>query len=126
MAVYVDQPIFVWRGRKWCHMWADDVRELHDFATRIGLSRSWFQKPPKASWEHYDVTESKRAVALAMGAVETDRYGAVEHTARLRGDAAGLARVALVRGRRDGRSGSTAGETRVVVAVTSVQFSFDV
>jgi hypothetical protein len=46
----------------------DDLAELHDLAARIGMRRSWFQDKP---WPraHYDVTESKRAQAIAAGAV---------------------------------------------------------
>lgn len=54
------------RGR-WCHMFADSREELDAMAVRIGLKRAWIQKPgtPK---EHYDVTEPRRAAALAAGA----------------------------------------------------------
>jgi hypothetical protein len=67
-------------------MWADDVDELHAEAKKLGLRRSWFQQPPKASWEHYDISLSIKARAMARGAVLTDKYGPVEHVARLRGD----------------------------------------
>ena len=32
-------------GGRWCHMMSDtgDVAELHAFAARLGLRRSWFQ-----------------------------------------------------------------------------------
>jgi hypothetical protein len=46
----------------------DDLAELHELAGRIGMRRSWFQDKP---WPraHYDVTDSKRAQAIAAGAV---------------------------------------------------------
>lgn len=55
----------------WCHCWTDgDIEELHAFAERIGLPRSWFQ--PHISLNHYDLTPGKRALALRSGAVEAD------------------------------------------------------
>lgn len=58
-------------GRRWSHMVSDTSEdELHAFATRIGLKRSWFQGRPKASAAHYDLTPSRRARAVALGAVE--------------------------------------------------------
>lgn len=71
MSIYVDAAIHVWRGKKWCHMTADTEAELHDFAVNnLGLKRSWFQCPPKASMPHYDITESTRAIAIRKGAIE--------------------------------------------------------
>jgi uncharacterized protein DUF4031 len=79
MPVYVDDmrlparvgPI---RGR-WSHLlpgpW-DDLAELHAFAARLGLERRWFQGPPEHPWPgcHYDLTDSKRTLAVHLGAVE--------------------------------------------------------
>lgn len=70
-------------------MTADSTDELHEFAKRLGLRRSWFQparliadneytrancperigKPGYGSRDHYDVTESVRVKALRLGAV---------------------------------------------------------
>lgn len=87
MTVYVDRAFIPARVRggitdTWCHLTADTKEELHAFAARIGLQRRWFQTCKKSSacrpadrcvhW-HYDVTASKRAQALAAGAVEIDR-----------------------------------------------------
>lgn len=55
---------------KWCHMLSDvSLEELHAFAARLGLKRSWFQAK---SSPHYDLRPSKRAMALRLGAVEAD------------------------------------------------------
>ena len=54
-------------GRQSCHLTADSLDELHAFALRIGLKRAWFQDHPSAP--HYDLTPSRRAKALAAGAV---------------------------------------------------------
>lgn len=53
---------------------ADDVEELHEFAAKIGLRRSWYQ--PKST-PHYDVTYHYRQKAVEAGAAELDRAGIV-------------------------------------------------
>jgi hypothetical protein len=69
MAVYVDEAIWEWRGRRWCHLTADDAGELHEFAARLGLLQHWFQSKPGRPWhDHYDLPSEVRAHALAMGA----------------------------------------------------------
>ena len=72
MAVYVDQLRKA--NRKWCngefrycHMFADTEDELHLLAYKIGLKRSWFQTK---RYPHYDLTPSKRKLAIMNGAVE--------------------------------------------------------
>ena len=30
--IYVDTAIHQWKGKLWCHLVADDIEELHDFA----------------------------------------------------------------------------------------------
>ncbi len=60
-------------GHLWCHLWTEpgNEEELHALAQRIGLRRAWFQnKNPK--FPHYDLTPSRRRLALAGGAIETD------------------------------------------------------
>jgi hypothetical protein len=101
LAVYVDQPIFPFGRMMMCHMWADGLDELHAFATRLDPRlRAHFQAPPRASWEHYDIGKGLRARALSLGAVETDRYGALMHVSRTRGDVAAIARIEAMRARR--------------------------
>ncbi len=47
------------------------VETLHVFAVKtLKLRREWFQSPPKASLPHYDLTPSKRALAVKHGAVD--------------------------------------------------------
>jgi hypothetical protein len=67
MAVYVDNERIAWRGKLWCHLVADSLDDLHQFAARLGLKRAWFQD--MASYPHYDVTTSVRERALALGAL---------------------------------------------------------
>lgn len=74
MTVYVDDMFMEARvGRlhsRWCHLMADTPEELHAFAQQIGLQRRWAQHEDDPAMLHYDVTEGKRAVAVAHGAVE--------------------------------------------------------
>lgn len=73
MAVYVDEAIWKWAGRKWCHLLADDLDELHRFARELGLHRLSYQGPPKTTKPHYDLTAVERERALRYGAVSCDR-----------------------------------------------------
>lgn len=58
-------------SRFWCHMVSDEsADELHAFAAKLGLRRSWSQERPKSSAHHYDLVPSKRALAVMLGAVE--------------------------------------------------------
>lgn len=83
MTVYVDDVRHNFGRMVMCHMWADTLDELHAMADRIGIARRWFQTPPKASWNHYDISLSKKAEAMAAGAILTDRYGPLDFTAGL-------------------------------------------
>lgn len=66
MAVYVDNSRLEWRGKLWCHMVADSLEELHEFAARLQLKREWFQH--RSAYPHYDVTVNVRDRALGLGA----------------------------------------------------------
>jgi hypothetical protein len=84
MAVYVDEAIWQWQGRKWCHLLADDIDELHRFARVVGLHRISYQGPPKTPSPHYDLTAYERGVALARGAIACDRTTVVMVLRQLR------------------------------------------
>jgi hypothetical protein len=84
MAVYVDDAIWDWHGRKWCHLLADDEDELHRFARSIGLHRSSYQGPPKTSAPHYDLTTYERGLAIRRGAIVCDRAAIVAIYRRVR------------------------------------------
>lgn len=80
MSVYVDNLIawgWVTRGRKTesCHLIADSLEELHEFAAKIGMKRQWFQGD--GTIPHYDLTPIRRSKAVSLGAVELDRKGFV-------------------------------------------------
>lgn len=80
MSVYVDDVEHAFGRMKMCHMWADTIDELTAMANVIGVDYKWLQKPPKASWVHFDVAKSKRALAIENGAILTDRFGPLYHT----------------------------------------------
>lgn len=73
MTVYVDDMHLDAMGKlgrmRMCHMIADTDEELHAMADKIGVQRKWFQKPGTPG-RHYDIAMSKRALAVAAGAVE--------------------------------------------------------
>lgn len=77
MTVYVDDAVHPFGRMLMCHMASPDLDELHAMADQIGVARKWFQDPrtmTKVSRPHYDIAKSKRALAIAAGAVAIDRY----------------------------------------------------
>jgi hypothetical protein len=61
------------RSRKsaWCHLVSTiGEDELHEFAARLGMKRSWAQLRPGASQAHYDLVPTRRALAVRLGAIE--------------------------------------------------------
>jgi hypothetical protein len=84
MAAYVDDAIWQWHGRKWCHLLADTEDELHRFARSIGLHRTSYQGPPKTAAPHYDLTTYERGLAIKRGAVICDRARIVAIYRRVR------------------------------------------
>jgi hypothetical protein len=82
VSVYVDRlNSYGWRLGDSCHLIADTVEELHEFAARLGMKRSWFQP---VSSPHYDLTVRRRAKAVALGAIELDRKQLVYKLRELR------------------------------------------
>lgn len=113
MTAYVDDVRHRFGRMVMCHMWADTLDELLSMADRIGVDRKWLQRPEGtvdangrplrgmgASWVHFDICMSKKAKALAAGAVLTDKFGPVEHEAKRTGNAEMLKNVELCRARR--------------------------
>lgn len=86
VSVYVDNAFIGFGRMKMCHLVADTPAELHAMADRIGLAREWFQDPKtmKVSTPHYDVSKSKRQLAIAAGAIECERNVFVAHVRRIR------------------------------------------
>ena len=97
MAVYVDDVRHQFGRMVMCHLWADSIDELIAMVDKIGVQRKWLQKPPKASWVHFDISLAKKVLAIENGAVLTDKYGPVEFLAKLRGDSRKLETIAACR-----------------------------
>lgn len=64
MTVYVDNMRAPFGRLVMCHMIADTDKELRAMADRIGVAQKWHQG------DHFDICLSKRALAVAAGAVE--------------------------------------------------------
>ncbi|KIA72727.1 hypothetical protein ANMWB30_24950 [Arthrobacter sp. MWB30] len=65
-------------------MTADSTEELIAFAVGLGLRADYIQHP--GTWkEHFDVTETKRRLAVRKGAVEVSYRDHVMHMATRRG-----------------------------------------
>jgi len=70
----------IWRWNQSAHLFCDmpaNLEELHEFAERLGLKRSWFQD--EVDLPHYDVTVTKRKKAVTAGAVPVDRKTEVNY-----------------------------------------------
>ncbi|MCT8972777.1 DUF4031 domain-containing protein [Microbaculum marinisediminis] len=92
MAVYVDEAIWHWHGRKWCHLLADSEAELHRFAFSLGVQRSSYQGPPRTGKPHYDLTAWERSRAISRGAIPCDRQQIIAVLRQVRGQVRGRAR----------------------------------
>ncbi|MGH8970019.1 MAG: DUF4031 domain-containing protein [Actinomycetes bacterium] len=63
MAVLVDEPIWPFRGRLWCHLVSDtSYEEIHVVADALGVPRHGFQG------DHYDLPAEMRERAIELGA----------------------------------------------------------
>lgn len=71
MSVYVDRAKVPFKGKEWCHLMADTLEELHQFAHRLGIDARLFHR--SASYPHYDITLQMRVIAIAHGAIDADR-----------------------------------------------------
>lgn len=100
MTVYVDSTRNPLGRMIMCHMWADSIDELHAMADALGMRREWLHAPPDAKWPHYDVSRSRKMMAISKGAVLTDRLGFIEFIARQKGDQRKLRKIASYRARK--------------------------
>lgn len=99
MTVYVDDVRHRYGRMVMSHLWADTLAELLAMADTISVARKWLQEPPKASWVHFDISLGRKVLAVAAGAVLTDKFGPLEFLAKRAGDHARLARIAEWRSR---------------------------
>lgn len=88
MTIYVDPPTYYpntnLRYKTWSHMASDnydDLTELHTMAERLGLKLAWFQNHP--THPHYDITPTKRQLAIAYGAIPVDAITLVKKCSKV-------------------------------------------
>jgi hypothetical protein len=82
VSVYVDNlRDYGWRHGPSCHLIADSVEELIEFAVSIGLRPEWFQSK---STPHFDLTAEGRALAVHNGAIELDKRDLIRKLRELR------------------------------------------
>ncbi len=82
MPVYVDNlRDYGWHRGPSCHLIADSVDELMEFAESIGLRREWFQSK---SSPHFDLTAEGRKVAVENGAIEINQRDLVKKLREIR------------------------------------------
>jgi hypothetical protein len=72
MSVYVTRERLPYGRMLMGHMIADTSAELHAMAAHVGVERRWCQGEGTPR-EHYDMALSKRALAVAAGAIEITR-----------------------------------------------------
>ncbi|MGP5100298.1 DUF4031 domain-containing protein [Psychrobacter celer] len=82
MAIYVDFMQIEFKGYKWCHMLADSLQELHEFAALIEINTRLFHRD--ASYPHYDVTVQMRKKAIEYGAIPASRKKIIECAKKLK------------------------------------------
>ena len=90
MPVYVDglKPSIKnknWKYDKSCHLVADTLEELHDFAKGIKMPLAWFQTR-LGGLPHYDLTEGKREEAIRAGAIQISDVQLVDMLRKARKD----------------------------------------
>lgn len=69
MAVYIDSYNAIYKRMLMCHMIADTKQELLEMVDKIGVNRKWIQKEDTYT-EHFDICQSKKKLAIQMGAKE--------------------------------------------------------
>ena len=68
MSVYVDDMRAPFRGMLMSHMFADSDAELNVFAQKLGLKLAWKHR------DHFDISQSKRELAIEMGAKQINQH----------------------------------------------------
>lgn len=69
--VYVDRAQVPFKEKVWCHLMADTLAELHDFARKMKIDSRLFHRT--ASYPHYDIPVEMREIVVLNGAQIADR-----------------------------------------------------
>lgn len=89
MSVYVDALVPCLRNASWkydnsCHLFGDTDEEVIEFGKKIGLKEHWYQRK-RHGLSHFDLNDSKRAMAVNAGAIQVSREFVFERIRRVRG-----------------------------------------
>lgn len=84
MTVYVDDMRAPFGRMILCHMVADTLDELLVMADTIGVARRWLQHPDDPIAVHFDISLSRRALAVRAGAVEVTLHDVGQRQMALR------------------------------------------
>lgn len=69
MVVFVDDMEASYGRMIMCHMIADSDEELLEMVGKIGVNSKWHQNPGDPN-SHFDISKSKRKLAVKNGAIE--------------------------------------------------------
>jgi len=86
MTVFIDGARHGFGRMVMCPMLADTPAELHAMAEAISMRREWYASPATASFPHYDLSLTRRKLALERGAKELTRQGLNAHMKRVRAE----------------------------------------
>lgn len=81
MSCYVDEAVWPLRNMMMCHLLADTEEELLAMVKRIGVDAEHIQRKPVT---HFDISKTKRKLAVQYGAKECSRAEIVAVMGRLR------------------------------------------
>lgn len=77
MPVYVDDMCAPYRDMLMSHMIATTTSELLAMSAAIGVSARHIQRKG-TPWEHFDICQEKKAIAIQLGAIEVTQRELVE------------------------------------------------
>lgn len=81
--IYVDEAKWKKPNGKvsYCHLVADSLDELHDFAKKINVGSHFFHS--SSTLKHYDLSEKNRSIAIQNGAQEISSKDLVRKAKKL-------------------------------------------
>ncbi len=70
MNQYIGTKTIAWKRS--CHLYADTLTELNNFATKLNLKKLWLKE--ENGRPYYDLVSSKREYAIELGAISINEY----------------------------------------------------